>query len=271
MAEPAWLGYGGLAASAFSAVAAYLAIRQSIIQRKISNKVQIITKDVKIKLDKTKIVNNIAFNVLLKNINCSLPILNIGLGPALKFKYQWVFDYEKFMFLNGIKKLESKYNYETAEYREAIRANEYCYQFNKEGHIYISILGHSESRWYSQEEKYLDVVYILPWSVNKEEVNLSIPKLIPILLSNYLLDKTHSHDEMLTSIDGPDLIIEYEDISGTIKKEIFSSKYKINAFSIRGDTVEATFSMTFSHGISWTALVLQRIRKRYDEWKSDLI
>ena len=41
MADPTWLGLGGLVASTLSALAAYLAIRQNIIQRRISNKVQI--------------------------------------------------------------------------------------------------------------------------------------------------------------------------------------------------------------------------------------
>ena len=90
MADPAWLGYGGLTASALSAVAAYLAIRQTVIQRKLSNKAQIITKDVKIKLDKTKIERNIAFNALSRNYTPFLPVLNVGLGPALKFKYKWI-------------------------------------------------------------------------------------------------------------------------------------------------------------------------------------
>ena len=85
MADPAWLGYGGLTASALSAIAAYLAIRQTVIQRKLSNKVQIITKDVKIKIDKTKIVNKGVFDAISKNNNPTLPILNVGLGPALKF------------------------------------------------------------------------------------------------------------------------------------------------------------------------------------------
>ncbi|EJD5900264.1 hypothetical protein ACSD1S_004360 [Escherichia coli] len=263
MADPAWLGYGGLTASALSAVAAYLAIRQTVIQRKLSNKAQIITKDVKIKLDKTKIERNIAFNALSRNYTPFLPVLNVGLGPALKFKYKWIFDYEKHLKLNGIRKLDNEHNYLTNDYKTAISANEYCYQFEVQGHSYISILGFGESQWYSQEEEYTDIVYILPWSVNKEEVNLRIPMLIPMLLSNYLLDKTRSHEDMLTTIDGPELTIEYEEISGTTKKEYFSSKYQINRYTIRGDTVEATFTLTFSHGLSRTALVLQRVRERY--------
>lgn len=46
MADPAWVGVGGLVASTLSAFAAYLAIRQNIIQRRIANKVQITLKGV---------------------------------------------------------------------------------------------------------------------------------------------------------------------------------------------------------------------------------
>ncbi|HHU0616701.1 hypothetical protein K1J48_22125 [Enterobacter hormaechei] len=271
MADPAWLGYGGLTASALSAIAAYLAIRQTVIQRKLSNKVQIITKDVKIKIDKTKIVNKGVFDAISKNNNPTLPILNVGLGPALKFKYQWIFNYEKHFLLNKIKKLDDEHTFDTKGYKAAMMANEYCYQLDKQGHTYISLLGFGQSKWYSHEEQYSDVVYILPWSVNKEEVNLHIPTLIPTLLSNYLLDKISLHENMLTQIDGPVLLIEYEEISGTTKKEFFSTEYRINRFSIRGDTVEATFNLTFSHGLSWTALLLQRIRKRYVTWKNKFI
>jgi len=276
MAEPAWLGYGGLAASALSAIAAYLAIRQTVIQRKISNKAQIITKDIKIKIekiniDKSKTVNNFAFNALSNQQTPTLPVLNVGLGPALKFKYQWIFDYEKNLTLNGFRKLDSEYDYQAKEYNSAIRANEYCYQIENKDYTYITILGHNKSRWYYQEEKYSDVVYILPWSVNKEEVNLTIPPLIPMLLSNYLFNETTSHDLWLDTITGPHLIIEYEEISGTVKKEIFASKYKLNEFTLRRDTLEATFSLVFSPSLSWTALVIQRLRKRYEKWKTELI
>lgn len=276
MAEPAWLGYGGLAASALSAIAAYLAIRQTVIQRKISNKAQIITKDVKIKIDKinidkSKTVNNFAFNALSNQQTPTLPILNVGLGPALKFKYQWIFDYERNFKLNGFKKLDSEYDYQAKEYNSAIRANEYCYQIDRKDYSYISILGYNKSKWYYQQEKYSDVVYILPWSVNKEEVNLTIPPLIPMLLSNYFFNETASHDEWPDTIAGPDLIIEYEEISGTIKKEIFASKYKFNELTLRRDTIEATFSLIFSPSLSWTALVIQRLRKRYEKWKVELI
>ncbi len=48
MVEPSWVGLGGLAASILSALAAYLAIRQTMLQRKASLKPQLIINNLEI-------------------------------------------------------------------------------------------------------------------------------------------------------------------------------------------------------------------------------
>ncbi|HBT8505789.1 TPA: hypothetical protein MCL24_005420, partial [Klebsiella pneumoniae] len=95
MADPTWLGLGGLVASTLSALAAYLAIRQNIIQRRISNKVQITVKGVEINLERRKIINSIDLTSNSDEFTMKPFIINIGLGPALNFVYSWDFDYLK--------------------------------------------------------------------------------------------------------------------------------------------------------------------------------
>ncbi|MCK7077833.1 hypothetical protein L8P89_21475 [Enterobacter roggenkampii] len=273
MAEPSWISVGGLVASGFSALAAYLAIRQTIIQRKIANKVQIITSTSNVTIRQKEGLNKIGLSKLLSTKNTKLEILNVGPGPALKFDYQWAFDFDKYFSSYGIKKLDSKFTYETEEYKSAQSADEYSYLYHThENEITaISILGRHEVSFYGYTEKHDDIKYILPWSVKKEGEYITIPSLIVRLLSSCMLAQTRSEDNRALFTEGPRLIISYEDLNGIKKRTEYKSTYRINSLSFKDTDIEADFTLSVSQGPSRSELALQKIRKSYVSFRSKFI
>ncbi|HID5461647.1 TPA: hypothetical protein ACXEQN_005400, partial [Klebsiella pneumoniae] len=180
MADPTWLGLGGLVASTLSALAAYLAIRQNIIQRRISNKVQITVKGVEINLARRKIINSIDLTSNSDEFTMKPFIINIGLGPALNFVYSWDFDYLKHLEINEIIGIGNENDIHSKQYLKHINSNKYSFEYSNETNAeFIHILGNGKTAWFHHPKKNNEIDYILPWSVSKSEVHLKLPNLIP--------------------------------------------------------------------------------------------
>ncbi|CAH3672669.1 hypothetical protein [Klebsiella oxytoca] len=270
MADPAWLGLGGLVASTLSALAAYLAIRQNIIQRRISNKVQITVKGCEINLSRRKIINSINLINDKDEFTMKPFIINIGLGPALNFVYSWDFDYLKHLNMNEIKNIGNENKTPTKQYIKIIDSKNYFFEYSNEiNSEFIHILGNGKTAWFHHPKKNNEIDYILPWSVSKSEVPLKLPNLIPILLAHYLTKYSKASIGMFLPITGPTLILCYEDITGVKIKEVFTSSFVCTRTSIKGDTFEAGFSLTFSPRLSRTSQVIQRIRKSYVDFMNE--
>ena len=270
MADPAWVGVGGLVASTLSAFAAYLAIRQNIIQRRIANKVQITLKGVEVNLARRKIIKFIDLTNDSSEFTINPPLINIGLGPALKFEYSWDFDYFKHFKKIGLKYVSDEKNLSTKEYLDYIHSNSYAFQYSKEiNSELIHLLGNGKTAWFSHANKYKDVDYILPWSVSSKETYLTLPNIIPMLLAYYLSEHSKSPIGMYLPIVGPTLTLSYEDITGVKRKEVFTSSFVCTRTSQKNDTIEAGFSLTFSPSLSRTAQRIQRIRKSYAEFMDE--
>ncbi|MEF3670303.1 hypothetical protein V4S90_24925, partial [Citrobacter freundii] len=90
MVEPSWVGLGGLAASILSALAAYLAIRQTMLQRKASLKQQLIINNLEIK-DNLLSKNNFTSKPFEKTSIDDLhpTLVNAGSGAALNVTTEW--------------------------------------------------------------------------------------------------------------------------------------------------------------------------------------
>lgn len=270
MADPAWVGVGGLVASTLSAFAAYLAIRQNIIQRRIANKVQITLKGVEINLARRKIIKFIDLTNDSSDFTMNPPLINIGLGPALKFEYSWDFDYFKHFKKIGLKYVRDEINLSTKDYLDYIHSNSYAFQYSKEiNSEFINLLGNGKTAWFSHANKYKDVDYILPWSVSSKETYLTLPNIIPMLLTYYLWEHSKSPIGMYLPIVGPTLTLSYEDITGVKRKEVFTSSFVCTRTSQKNDTIEAGFRLTFSPSLSRTAQRIQRIRKSYAEFMDE--
>lgn len=267
MADPAWVGLGGLAASTLSALAAYLAIRQNIIQRRISNKVQITLKGVEFNLARRKIINPIMLTHDNDEFTLKPPLINIGLGPALNFEYSWEFDYFKHLKMNKIKRIISDTDILSKLYLKHVNSSKYSFEYsNGDNSEYIHMLGHGKAALYPHTKINKELDYILPWSVSKSEVFLKLPNLIPMLLTYYITKYSESSTGMFLPMTGPTLILRYEDITGVKKKEIFTTKFECTRISIKGDTFESSFSLNFSPRLSRTAQLIQRIRKSYADF-----
>lgn len=272
MAHPNWLGIGTLTSAALSAIAAYLAIRQNIIQRRIANKVQLITKTLKIQIEKNIIGNIFTFDNSNNKLDHFLSIHNVGLGTALDFEYEWKFDYEKNLTLNHISKIETNYDFGEKEFVAALTAEDFTYQHDKDQNgIYIRVMGNQTSKYYHQKTIYSEVDYILPWSVNREMTFLEIPILIIKSLIHQAIEQYASGKNIFNSIEGPTLIIKYKDITGLREEILLGSSFQIEQTVSEHNNFKADFSLTFSHRLTWTGLALQRIRKRYAEWKKGLL
>ncbi|UTD17877.1 hypothetical protein G8S19_05230 [Citrobacter sp. SX206] len=260
MAEPTWVGLGGLIASVFSAIAAYLAIRQTIIQRKIANKVQLITKNIIIHVPEVKSRNSIKIDRFSEIFKSKLPVINVGLGPAIKIEYDWVFDYEKSLISSGLKKWDST---DPNKNLDELNSGNYVYKYDKFGLQYIHILNNKDRDWIFRTEKYKDIDYILPWAVHKEEVKLDIPNLMLILLTRECVGDNIDIIDMFRSKQGPKLIIRYEDITGTKTTNIFISTFKNTNVKIGDNGYDMEFTLTIAPVQSKTAVALERIRRRY--------
>lgn len=260
MAEPTWLGYGGLAASTLSAIAAYLAIRQSIVQRKITNKVQLITKNTSFKITGVKSRNSIKIDRFSDTFKQDISIINVGPGPAINIEYQWIFDYENALIKSGIIK-SNKEN--PNKNLDELNAGNYIFRYTDIGVKYVEIIRQGEPTWVFQDGKYKDVDYILPWSVHKEEVSFRIPNLMMILLIRECLGDGNDTIDMFQIIKGPMLIVKYEDITGSKSTNVFTSKFRNTNVRIGDDGYEVEFTIFLEPFRSKTAVVLERVRRWY--------
>lgn len=274
MSDPSWLGFGGLAASALSALAAYLAIQQTIKQRRIANKVQLILKDNKIPVSLDNLLQPIQLNKQIEKYKITLPILNVGLGPAIKLEYEWVFDYEHFLSNINVLKIDDKSLLTGNEYLKKIDETEYSYFYRKESdRIKVGIFGFGAFHPYTQETRYTDISYILSCSVDKNQTELKIPTLIIILLIQSILKNSQDFIKVFEPIDGPTLIVRYEDVTGVKEEKIYKSSMKLE--TITGDSTsehqDLIFSLSYTHAYTWTAIAHERLRKWYANCKKTIL
>lgn len=104
MATESWVTIGGFIATTASAIAAFFAVKQTMLQRTISTKPQIIVSNHEVK---TILSENNTFALVIEDseLYYDIPILikNVGLGTALNIQYNWSFDYQKHIKLCGFK------------------------------------------------------------------------------------------------------------------------------------------------------------------------
>lgn len=273
MSDPNWLGFGGLVASALSALAAYLAIQQTIKQRRLANKVQLILQDNKISISLDNLLLPIPLNKQIEQYKTALPILNVGLGPALKIEYEWIFDYEQFLSNIGASKFDGKVPFIENTYQERIDKSEYSFFYNKgSDSIRVGIFGFGAFHPYIEKNKYNDINYILSYGVEKQQTELNISPLIIALLIQSVLKNTNDFTKLFEPIDGPTLILRYEDITGVKEERIYKSSMKLE--TINGDPSnrqqELMFSLSYSHAYTWTAMARERLRKEYANCKKTI-
>lgn len=253
MAEPSWIGIGGFIASACSALAAYLAIRQTINQRKTSIKPQLILNNFEIKLNKLS-KNNYTARPFEEVDNSELgpAIINAGLGSALNIKIEW--SYPQLEKLNWLKENLNKIN------------NAFSITISSSHGIdksHFNISGGGYTVIWTQENIH-SMNYILPLNITKKPVIANMP----LLILNTMLNETNFlaliNGILDKDVQGPSLKMTYYDVEGTK----FSIKYnsKLIVKEISPHLYHNNYSGTVLFDVvdqSMTRQVLQRIRKSY--------
>lgn len=156
-----WIALGGLIASFFSAIAAFLAIRQTIIQRLISVKPQLIIKETKLITDKIKSFGT-TLNIMgdLKN-TFQVDVLNIGLGVAMKIKYQWVFDYTLTLNELDITLLDVPPTISRKDIFGYINSQKYYYEVSQtKEYQYVCIIGKGVQKYFTHKTEPYELEYI---------------------------------------------------------------------------------------------------------------
>lgn len=274
MSDPNWVGYGSLAASSLSALAAYLAIQQTIKQRRISNKVQLITKRQSFTICLEDLSTHLPLNRPSEEFDIAISVINAGLGPAIKLEYEWIFDYDKNFSNINIQKFTPEDI--STNYGNRVNNEKFCYthrNYKSDNERVITIYGFGQVRPYIQKNINNDESYILPYSVDKKETILPFPKLILITLIQSMLNKSSDFEKFFDKINGPELIIRYEEVTGIKKVIMFKTYIKLENISGSSEKSykELNFSLTCSHPYTWTALALEKLRKWYANIKNTIL
>lgn len=274
MSDPSWLGFGGLVASALSALAAYLAIQQTIKQRRISNKVQLILKNNTILINVDNLFTPIPLSKNDEQFNISTSVINVGLGPAIKVEYEWIFDYKKAFSDINVLEFNREDTIPGEEPRDILNEKKYHYvSYKTNDSIKIGIFGFGSFTPFTQNIKYTDISYILPCDVEKKESELTFPNIAIIILLQLIIYKIESFDKAFEPIPGPTLIIRYEDVTGVKEEKIYKSTINLGKVTGKLDSTqsEVTLCLNYSHQYTWTAIALEKIRERYAAWKKTIL
>ncbi|MGK0735782.1 hypothetical protein ACSFCT_03165 [Yokenella regensburgei] len=252
MADPTFITYGGLIASTFSAIAAYLAIRQTVIQRKESIRPQLLMNDLNLHLVS---MNENHYSALpLARINpedIKPEIINSGLGTAINVNLLWEYPVEE--KLNSISK--------TFELKFELNKN----STNKK----LKITGGGLTQEYFTENIYSHN-YLLPINIEKKPTKTILPSVFLVILLNELNSIHIKNGEMPQFIDGPSVKITFSDAKGKNFSINYSSQYHLqeHGYQPYANTYRGSLMFQVSKK-GRTAQALQRIRKSYVEFMNE--
>lgn len=262
-----WIAIGGLVTSFFSAVAAFLAIRQTIIQRLTSIKPQLIIKEQTFITERVYATQPALEIMGNKRQDFFIPIINIGLGAALKLKYQWKFDYISHLKKLNMIDIGDLSFIERDVILDKISTPKYHYESGKGDHFYfINILGHGSQNYFKQKIQPYELEYILPHSIDDKEQKMIMPDLIILLKINEALANSTTIKDFSTPLDGPKLFISYEDISGKKKSHYYDSVFRMKHFSIREGKLQLEVTLDLISSQTKTQQVIKKLRKGYAEF-----
>lgn len=247
MANESWVAIGAFVASAGSAIAAFFAVQQSVVQRKISIKPELITKDIEIKIIyiNSPIFSCKPFNSKIE-YNIDIPILNIGLGAALNIKYKWIFDYHNRISDCGFVRLDEHPIFSGSSRQDFNKAVYYDDDKDENQYLNFDFFNQGKMQPYSIVKVNKEIEFILPITQESEKVNLKLPTIIPLLvISKY--DRANALTEIMReSLKVGELEIMYEDISGTKKSTQLHFSLRMVHFQTIGEYgPESVFSLKF--------------------------
>ncbi|EPQ9956762.1 hypothetical protein [Enterobacter hormaechei] len=201
---------GSYIATIFSAATAFFAIRQSIMQRKLSIKPQLLIKRIELfagNIDKNKFSISPFKGSDLKIFEPS--IINTGSGSALNINIKWDYPYElKMRQLNECYKSINKEAKLEHEINDKLGVR--CLEINT-GEIVLYPLTNTDL-----------IDFMAPINVEKKEYKTRAPFSIFNIMINDAMTLLHIENKLTKAVEGPSLNISYTDVEG--KK--YSLQYK---------------------------------------------
>lgn len=266
MAAESWVTIGGFTATTVSAIAAFFAVKQSMLQRTILTKPQIIISNQEVKL--IHLSDSIfRFKLEHSNLYHYIPIIikNVGLGTALKIKYNWSFDYKKTIELCEFKST-------TEDPINSIMKKEYK-TGNKYYHItdemdcsynYFKFVRYGRFDIHAIKKEHNELEYVMPIAQEKSAATIEFPSLILMLLSESAYSETVSDEAMFDAMNAGRLNLIYEDISGNKITVRFNCTIRWIRFEHNAEHEPcSTYRIEFQRVHSEPKSGLRRIRKSY--------
>lgn len=246
-------------AATVSAVAAIYAIKQSVLQRRLSYKPQLHIEDY---LDTVHMINMPHFDYGLSSQRFmgyyELPIINIGNGAAQNIKYEW--EYNLHHSMNKISELFKELsNLRTGENKNY----NFFHSFEK--------VGDGENIIFEEYGTYkrfpttynYNLQYILSNQDGGSTTNIRLPAILCSIIFN-IINLTNQSGKKIKSFKGPKLIFSYQDSGGAFITEYFESEFIPGANELSSMHTKHKIRIKFNKlDNRWTVRLLQRIRKSY--------
>ncbi|EMX9180107.1 hypothetical protein AAH354_002569 [Citrobacter sedlakii] len=266
MAAESWVTIGGFIATTASAVAAFFAVKQTMLQRTISTKPQLIINSQEVK---TLHTSDSVFRLKLENKDYfyDIPIIikNVGLGTALNIKYNWNFDYKNIAKRSEIIEINQNQMYSLLK-KLSQTGERYFEAFDdKESNVvYFQFYRYGKLNHYGIKREHKELEYIMPITQESSPSKIKFPSLILLLLSEMSHSETASHDAFFDIMDAGQLSIKYEDISGNKITISFRCTLQLIRFQSKTENgPSSTFRIEFNRIHSESRSGLQRLRKSY--------
>jgi len=246
MADPTFVTYGGLISSVFSAIAAYLAIRQTVVQRKESIRPQLLITDLDLSLASMNEYHYSAMPLARMNLDDIQPeLVNSGLGTAINVELSWEYRAEEKLEL-----LSKIFDLKFVSRRSPSNKS-------------LTIIGGGFRQEHYIQNTYTHN-YILPINIEKKPTKTIIPPVFLIILLNELNSLRILNDEIPSCVDGPSLNISFSDANGKHFSISYSSQYQLHEYGNQpyANTYRGSLIFHVSKRDK-TTQVLQRICKSY--------
>ncbi len=244
-----------------SAIAAFLAIKQTIKQRKSSVTPQLVINNFQFS---TREVDNDCYNIfpidLEQSIKNKPKIINAGSGVALNTSIKIEYDFVSRMdfFTLNQSKINNKYSFQYLDSSQ-----------NKDQKTKFLISGISTS--ISKEaETNINIGYIPPHTNDSHVIKLNLSTFLLEIFINEYIFHVKLNKQPPEFIVGPLFVVSYSDIDGNQYKTHYKSKivFHINSKSINKISLKGMLELQVekSNGIQRG---LQRIRKSYADFMNE--
>ncbi|BBV49931.1 MULTISPECIES: hypothetical protein [Citrobacter] len=244
-----------------SAVAAFLAVKQTIKQRKIAVTPQLVINDYQVR---SREIYDDSFNLFPGSAEYfsehKPEIINAGSGVALNVSVTIEFDFLSRMtfFSSNQYKLNEKYSFEFEDHSSI-----------KDHKVQILITG-SQTNILKEADTVINLGYITPYKNNSTTTKLKLSPFYFDVLLNEILFTYKLNNGLAKPIDGPLFKLKYNDIDGNKYEINYKSRLVVHNATQKLNRVSFRCLLEFetSHS-SWTERRLQRIRKSYADFMNE--